>query len=135
MLYEVITHPEIGFAFAQAMRVFVRQDPDVILVGEIRDNETALEAIRASQTGHLVLSTLHCNDTVDAIQRLIDLGMHPNSIASELRAVFAQRLAKRICSRCRVETPQEGIRRRRSHHPDLVQMFRRPLKRPTGATL
>jgi len=97
-------HPEIGFAFAQAMRVFVRQDPDVILVGEIRDGETALEAIRASQTGHLVLSTLHCNDTVDAIQRLIDLGMHPNSIASELRAVFAQRLAKRICSRCRVET-------------------------------
>ena len=93
---------EIGFAFANAMRAFVRQDPDVILVGEIRDGETALEAIRASQTGHLVLSTLHCNDTVDAIQRLIDLGMHPNSIASELRAVFAQRLAKRICQHCRV---------------------------------
>ncbi len=103
-------HSEIGFDFAQAMRVFVRQDPDVILVGEIRDQETALEAIRASQTGHLVLSTLHCNDTVDAIQRLIDLGMHPNSIASELRAVFAQRLAKRICSHCRVPaTPDEDL--------------------------
>lgn len=93
--------PEIGFQFANAMRAFVREDPDVILVGEIRDSETALEAIRASQTGHLVLSTLHCNDAVDAVQRLFDLGMHPNSIASELLAVFAQRLAKRLCDRCR----------------------------------
>lgn len=95
-------HPELGFGFAGAMRAFVREDPDVILVGEIRDGETALEAIRASQTGHLVLSTLHCNDTVDAVQRLVDLGMHRNSIASELLAVVAQRLAKRICSGCRV---------------------------------
>lgn len=95
--------PEIGFPFAEAMRSFVRQDPDVILVGEIRDHETALEAIRASQTGHLVLSTLHCNDTTDAVQRLVDLGMHPNSIASELLAVMSQRLAKRICEGCRTE--------------------------------
>ncbi len=95
--------PGIGFAFASAMRSFVRQDPDVILVGEIRDGETALEAIRASQTGHVVLSTLHANDTVDAVQRLFDLGMHPNSIASELLAVIAQRLAKRVCEACRVE--------------------------------
>jgi len=93
----------IGFGFAQAMRSFVRQDPDVILVGEIRDGETALEAARASQTGHLVLSTLHCNDAVDAIQRLFDLGLHPNSLASELLAIMAQRLAKRICSVCRVQ--------------------------------
>jgi type IV pilus assembly protein PilB len=93
--------PEVGFTFANAMRAFVREDPDVILIGEIRDGETALEALRASQTGHLVLSTLHCNDTVDAVQRLLDLGMHPNSIASELAAVFAQRLAKRICEGCR----------------------------------
>jgi type IV pilus assembly protein PilB len=97
--------PDIGFGFPEAMRAFVREDPDVILVGEIRDPHTALEAIRASQTGHLVLSTLHCNDTVDAVQRLIDLGMHPNSIASELLAVVAQRLAKRICTRCRVVDP------------------------------
>jgi type IV pilus assembly protein PilB len=100
-------HPDIGFAFANAMRSFVRQDPDVILVGEIRDGETALEAIRASQTGHVVLSTLHCNDSVDAVQRLLDLGMHPNSIASELLAVVAQRLAKRICTHCREETTPE----------------------------
>jgi type IV pilus assembly protein PilB len=93
--------PEVGFGFAHAMRAFVREDPDVILLGEIRDGETALEALRASQTGHLVLSTLHCNDAVDAVQRLIDLGMHPSSIASELAAVFAQRLAKRICEGCR----------------------------------
>jgi type IV pilus assembly protein PilB len=93
--------PELGFGFADAMRSFVRQDPDVILVGEIRDPETALEALRASQTGHLVLSTLHCNDTIDAVQRLRDLGQHPASIAAELCAVIAQRLAKRICLQCR----------------------------------
>lgn len=92
---------EIGFAFHDAMRAFVREDPDVILVGEIRDGETALEALRASQTGHLVLSTLHCNDAVDAVQRLLDLGMHPNSIAAELIVIIAQRLAKRICAECR----------------------------------
>ncbi|HEY9032702.1 MAG TPA: ATPase, T2SS/T4P/T4SS family [Pseudomonadales bacterium] len=92
---------DIGFGFADAMRAFVREDPDVIMVGEIRDQETALEAIRASQTGHVVLSTLHCNDAVDALQRLYDLGIHPNSIAGELMAVIAQRLAKRICEFCR----------------------------------
>jgi type IV pilus assembly protein PilB len=98
---QVETCEEVGFTFAEAMRHFVREDPDVILLGEIRDRETALEAIRASQTGHLVLTTLHCNDALDAVQRLIDLGMQPNSIASELLAVFAQRLARRICLECR----------------------------------
>lgn len=102
--------PEIGFSFADAMRSFVRQDPDVILVGEIRDGETALEAMRASQTGHLVFSTLHCNDAVDAVQRLLDLGMHPNSVASELLAVLAQRLARRVCDACRsVATPDPEL--------------------------
>jgi type IV pilus assembly protein PilB len=94
----------VGFGFADAMRAFVRQDPDVILLGEIRDPETALEAIRASQTGHLVLATLHCNDSVDAVQRLLDLGLLANSVSSELLAVFAQRLAKRICTDCRERT-------------------------------
>ena len=101
--------PDIGFSFANAMRAFVRQDPDVILVGEIRDQETALEAIRASQTGHVVLSTLHCNDAVDSLQRLYDLGIHPNSIASELLAVIAQRLAKRICAECRTEVEPDPV--------------------------
>ena len=101
---------KIAFGFADAMRSFVRQDPDVIMVGEIRDGETALEAARASQTGHLVLSTLHCNDAVDAVQRLYDLGLHCNSIASELLAVIAQRLAKRICPHCRtLSTPDPAI--------------------------
>lgn len=104
------SRPEIGFSFADAMRSFVRQDPDVILVGEIRDAETALEAMRASQTGHLVLSTLHSNDAVDALQRLYDLDVLPNSIAGELLAVIAQRLAKRICEHCRKPVePDPGI--------------------------
>lgn len=102
--------PRIGFAFADAMRAFVREDPDVILVGEIRDHETGVEAIRASQTGHLVLSTLHANDAVDAIQRLMDLELHANSVASEIIGVIAQRLAKRICTACRIEVePDPGI--------------------------
>lgn len=101
----------IDFRFAGAVRAFVRHDPDVIFVGEIRDEETALEAARASQTGHLVLSTLHSNDAVDAIQRLADLGLHPNSIAAELRGVFAQRLVRRICPACRerVEPDRERL--------------------------
>jgi len=104
--------PEIGFSFAHAMRAFVREDPDVIMVGEIRDGETALEAIRASQTGHLVLSTLHCNDSVDAVQRLLDLGMHHNSVGSELQAVLSQRLARRICPECRVpDVPDPALLR------------------------
>ncbi|MFO1077606.1 MAG: ATPase, T2SS/T4P/T4SS family [Planctomycetota bacterium] len=101
--------PAVRFHFADAMRVFVREDPDVILVGEIRDPETALETIRAAQTGHLVLATMHCNDTVDAVQRLTDLGMHRNSIASELTAVIAQRLARRICPNCRREAEPERV--------------------------
>ncbi len=101
------TRPDIGFNFADGMRSFVRQDPDVILVGEIRDQETAVEAIRASQTGHIVLSTLHSNDAVDALQRIYDLNVHPNSVASELMGVIAQKLAKRICSHCKEETTSD----------------------------
>jgi len=99
--------PDIGFSFADGMRSFVRLDPDVILVGEIRDTETAVEAIRASQTGHVVLSTLHSNDAVDALQRLYDLNVHANSIASELMGVIAQKLAKRICPHCKTEAEPE----------------------------
>ena len=106
-IQQVRVRPEIDFNFADAMRSFVRQDPDVILVGEIRDHETALEAIRASQTGHVVLSTLHSNDAVDALQRVYDLGIQPNSLASELLAVIAQRLAKKICPHCKEETQPE----------------------------
>lgn len=116
---------EHGFGFSEAVRTFVREDPDVILVGEIRDSETALEALRASQTGHLVLASIHANDAVDAIQRLFDLGQHANSIAAELVAVVAQRLARRICPACRTQ-----------HEPDrslLREIFRADAPRPQSA--
>jgi type IV pilus assembly protein PilB len=106
-IQQTSTRPDIGFNFADGMRSFVRQDPDVILVGEIRDQETAVEAIRASQTGHIVLSTLHSNDAVDALQRIYDLNVHPNSVASELMGVIAQKLAKRLCSHCKEETTSD----------------------------
>jgi type IV pilus assembly protein PilB len=105
---QVQVSEEAGFGFADAMRAFVREDPDAILLGEVRDTASALEAIRASQTCHLVLSSLHSNDAIDAVQRLRDLGMHSNSIATELAAVFAQRLARRICEHCREETTPDA---------------------------
>lgn len=120
---QVQTRP--GFGFADAMRSFVRQDPDVIFVGEVRDPDTALETLRASQTGHLVLSSVHCNDAVDSVQRLRDLGMAPSSISSELMAVASQRLVRRNCPDCRVQD-----------HPDpaeLAEIF--PDGVPDGARL
>ena len=91
---------EIGFTFASALREILRQDPDVIMVGEIRDRETADIAIRASLTGHLVLSTLHTNDAPGAITRLIDMEIEPFLIASSVEMVIAQRLVRRLCSKC-----------------------------------
>ena len=95
---------EIGFSFASALREILRQDPDVIMVGEIRDRETADIAIRASLTGHLVLSTLHTNDAPGAITRLIDMDIEPFLIASSVEMVIAQRLVRRLCTAC--ATPQ-----------------------------
>ena len=91
---------EIGYGFAQATRAFLREDPDIMLIGEIRDEATALEAVRASQTGHLVFSTLHTSNTVESIARLVDLGLSSGSIAAELLLVISQRLARRNCSHC-----------------------------------
>jgi type II secretory ATPase GspE/PulE/Tfp pilus assembly ATPase PilB-like protein len=91
---------EIGFTFASVLREILRQDPDVIMVGEIRDSETADIAIRASLTGHLVLSTLHTNDAPGAITRLIDMEIEPFLIASSIEMVIAQRLVRRLCSTC-----------------------------------
>lgn len=97
-----------GFTFARALRSILRHDPDVILVGELRDKETASMAFRASMTGHLVLSTLHANSAADAIPRLIDMGIEPYAIATSLKAVLAQRLVRRICSYCKEEyTPSK----------------------------
>jgi type II secretory ATPase GspE/PulE/Tfp pilus assembly ATPase PilB-like protein len=94
-------HAEIGFTFASALRHILRQDPDVIMVGEIRDRETADIAIRASLTGHLVLSTLHTNDAPGALTRLIDMDIEPFLIASAVELIIAQRLVRRLCPQCR----------------------------------
>jgi general secretion pathway protein E len=93
--------PKIGLTFAAGLRSFLRQDPDVIMVGEIRDHETAEIAIHASLTGHLVFSTLHTNDAAGAIARLVEMGVQPFLIASSLLAVLAQRLVRRLCVECR----------------------------------
>jgi len=101
-------NPSSGYTFAGALRSLVRHDPDIILVGEIRDKETAAIATQASLTGHLVLSTLHTNDACGAIPRLVDLGIMPKTIASSLSLVIAQRLVRRVCLKCSQEmTPTE----------------------------
>ncbi|HSG81306.1 MAG TPA: type IV-A pilus assembly ATPase PilB [Gemmatimonadota bacterium] len=94
---------EIGLTFAAALRAFLRQDPNIILVGEIRDMETAGIAIKAALTGHLVLSTLHTNDAASTITRLVDIGVEPFNVASAVNLVTAQRLVRRVCSGCRKE--------------------------------
>jgi type II secretory ATPase GspE/PulE/Tfp pilus assembly ATPase PilB-like protein len=97
--------PEIGLTFADALRHVLRQDPDVIMVGEIRDKDTAEIAIRASLTGHLVFSTLHTNDAPGAITRLVDMGIEPFLVASAIELVIAQRLVRRLCPECSKPTP------------------------------
>jgi type IV pilus assembly protein PilB len=101
------------FTFASALRAILRQDPDVILVGEIRDSETATIAVQASMTGHLVLSTLHTNDAASAVSRLVDIGVERPAISATLRGVIAQRLVRRVCPHCaeKVETPNEDEQR------------------------
>jgi len=98
---QMAINPKIGLTFAAGLRSFLRQDPDVIMVGEIRDRETAEIAIQASLTGHLVFSTVHTNDAASAITRLVDMGVEPFLVASSLTAVMAQRLVRRVCRECR----------------------------------
>ncbi len=102
-LTQIHTHAEIGLTFAEGLRATLRQSPDVVMVGEIRDNETADIAIKASLTGQLVLSTLHTNDAAGALTRLVDMGVEPFLVASSLILVSAQRLCRRICDQCKVE--------------------------------
>lgn len=105
---QIPVKPGRGFTFATGLRAILRQDPDVIMVGEIRDAETAEIAIRSALTGHLVFSTLHTNDSAGAITRLIDMGVEAFLISSSLEAVLAQRLVRRICQHCKTEVPREG---------------------------
>ncbi|HOV97027.1 MAG TPA: ATPase, T2SS/T4P/T4SS family [Thermomonas sp.] len=97
---QIQAHPEIGLTFANALRSILRQDPDVIMIGEIRDLETAEIAVQAALTGHLVLSTLHTNDAISAFTRLVDMGVEPFLVATPVRAVQAQRLVRRLCPQC-----------------------------------
>jgi len=109
-LRQVQINPRIDWTFAKALRAFVRADPDVIMVGEIRDEETAKTAIEASLTGHLVLSTLHTNSAPETVTRLLDMGMDPFNFADSLLAVLAQRLVRRLCSRCTSSSPASSER-------------------------
>jgi type IV pilus assembly protein PilB len=104
---QVLVRTEIGMGFEVALKAFLRQDPNIIMVGEIRDLGTGSIAIKAALTGHLVLSTLHTNDTASTITRMIDMGLEPFNVASALNLVSAQRLGRRICTNCKVEAQYE----------------------------
>ena len=121
-LIQVQINPEIDLTFARCLRHILRQDPDIILVGEIRDLETAQTAIHSSLTGHLVFSTLHTNDAPTAITRLLDLGLEPYLVTATLEAVIAQRLVRRICTHCRAEfEPTEEVLRDLDLTPEEVR--------------
>jgi len=107
---QIQVKPQIGLTFANGLRSIVRQDPDIIMIGEIRDFETAEIAVQAALTGHLVLSTLHTNDSAGAISRLLEMGVQDYLLASSLLCVLAQRLVRRLCMNCRKEVPFEGTK-------------------------
>lgn len=120
-------NPEAGFTFAGGLRSILRQDPDIIMVGEIRDKETAELAIHAALTGHLMLSTLHTNDSFGAVPRLIDMGIEPFLLAASLNVVMAQRLVRRVCQHCKMEQSlpknvQAEIRSEIERLPEGVQL-------------
>lgn len=109
---QVNMNPKAGLTFASALRAFLRQDPDIIMVGEIRDKETADIAVKAAQTGHLVLSTLHTNDAPQTLNRLVQMGIEPFNIVSSVILIMAQRLARRLCEHCKVagDYPAETLK-------------------------
>ena len=108
---QVNINPKVGLTFAGALRAFLRQDPDIIMVGEVRDLETAEIALKAAQTGHLVLSTLHTNDAPKTLTRLVDMGVKPYAIATSVSLIIAQRLARRLCKNCKapIKIPDEAL--------------------------
>lgn len=117
-LRQVQVHPKIGFTFAAALRAFLRADPDVIMIGEMRDKETADIAIEASLTGHLVLSTLHTNSAVETVTRLLDMGCDSFNFADAMQGIVAKRLCKRICEECK-----EGYHPTRQEYDELVHGY------------
>jgi type IV pilus assembly protein PilB len=118
---QVNVNNKVGLTFAAALRAFLRQDPDVVMVGEVRDLETAEIAIKAAQTGHLVMSTLHTNDAPQTLTRLIDMGVKPYAIATSVSLIIAQRLARRLCSSCKqlVDVPAEALRKEGFSEADI----------------
>jgi type IV pilus assembly protein PilB len=120
---QVQINPKAGITFAAGLRSILRQDPDVVMIGEIRDKETASIAFQASQTGHLVLSTLHTNDSPSAVVRLVDMGIEPYIISAGLNCVMAQRLVRKLCPECRVPDPKssELVKRYNSFLPEGIK--------------
>jgi type IV pilus assembly protein PilB len=106
---QVQMHDDIGLNFAAALRSFLRQDPDIIMVGEIRDFETAEIAVKAALTGHMVLSTLHTNDAPSTVNRLLNMGIEPFLVSSSVNCIVAQRLARKICMECAEPDPEVSI--------------------------
>ena len=124
---QVNVNNKVGLTFAAALRAFLRQDPDVIMVGEIRDLETAEIAIKAAQTGHLVLSTLHTNDAPQTLTRLVDMGVKPYAIATSVSLIIAQRLARKLCSNCKqpIDIPAEALRKEGFEEADIANGIQR----------
>jgi type IV pilus assembly protein PilB len=118
---QVNVNPKVGLTFASSLKAFLRQDPDIIMVGEIRDLETAEIAIKAAQTGHLVLSTLHTNDAPRTLTRLVDMGVKPYAIATSVSLIIAQRLARRLCDNCKEtkDIPREALEKEGFEAEDL----------------
>jgi type IV pilus assembly protein PilB len=120
-------NPKAGLTFAEALRAFLRQDPDIIMVGEIRDLETAEIAIKAAQTGHMVMSTLHTNDAPQTLTRLANMGVPPYNIASSVNLIIAQRLARRLCNNCKkpVDVPKQALLEEgfKEQELDRLQLF------------
>jgi type IV pilus assembly protein PilB len=123
---QVNVNNKVGLTFAAALRAFLRQDPDVVMVGEIRDLETAEIAIKAAQTGHLVLSTLHTNDAPQTLTRLIDMGVKPYAIATSVSLIIAQRLARRLCAHCKtpMEIPADALLKEGFRQDDIGKGFK-----------
>ncbi len=131
---QVNVNPKVGLTFASALRAFLRQDPDVIMVGEIRDLETAEIAIKAAQTGHLVLSTLHTNDAPKTLTRLTDMGVKPYAIATSVSLIIAQRLARRLCNNCKepIEMPAEALLKEGFTEEEIAQGIK--IFKPVGCS-
>ena len=129
---QVHVNPKVGLDFAQVLRSFLRQDPDVLMVGEIRDLETAEIAIKAAQTGHLVLSTVHTNSAPETINRLLNMGVPAYNIASSLTLIIAQRLARRLCRYCaepETDVPETALKQL-GFTDELLQNAQ--IKKPVG---